>query len=150
MPSFADAIDVTYTSPDISSNNNGAPYPVWGGRDFITAQDLSSSPTIVTTAQYQFSPVTSYTFSTGSTIASPGSLTTGQQVIFTVQANDGSGPVGDAVLLLWLSTAASPGGTVTAVGSGPRWQQLHRRRARHPQQPIAADVPGCIHQLLRA
>ena len=71
--SLPDAIDVTYTSPDISSNNNGAPYPVWGGRDFVTAQDLSSSPSIVTTAQYEFSPVTSYTFSTGSTIASTGS-----------------------------------------------------------------------------
>ncbi|MGD1035529.1 MAG: hypothetical protein ABR977_14030 [Candidatus Dormibacteria bacterium] len=115
-----DAIDVTYTSPDIAgSTNAGAPYPVWGGRDWIAGQD-NPTPTIPTAiAQYEFSPVTSYSFSTGATIAANATLTTGQQVDFTVQANDGGGPVADASVLLWLSSAASPGGTVTAVGGAP-------------------------------
>ncbi len=115
-----DGIDVTYTSPNIAGGGNGgAPYPVWGGRDFVTGQDDPTTPSITTTAQYELSPVTGYTFSTGSSIASSGSLTRGQQVAFTVQANNGGTPVQDAAVLLWLSTTASPGGTVTASGGAP-------------------------------
>jgi len=74
---------------------------------------------VTSTAVYEFSPVTSYAFSTGSTIAPSASLTTGQQVAFTVEALAGAAPEPDASVLLWLSTTASPGGSVTAVGTSP-------------------------------
>ena len=114
------AITVTYTAPDLSpGNNNGAPYPVWGGRDFITAQDSASVPSAVSnTVQYQFSPVTSYVYSDGSQIAPTGSLAAGQPVPFTFTAEDVHGnPVQCASVLLSLTSTASPAGSATADGT---------------------------------
>jgi hypothetical protein len=110
---------VTYTSPDLAgSTNSGAPYPVWGGRDFVTGQDLASSPTIVTTAQYQFSPVTSYVYTVGSTIAPSGTLAPGQSVDAMLTAeNVSSAAVSDASLLLSLTETS--GGSATAAGAAP-------------------------------
>jgi hypothetical protein len=112
-----DAITVTYTSPDYSSANNGAPYPIWGGRDFITAQDNPTSPTITINAVYQFSPVDYYVWSGGSSIAPTGSLSAGQAVPITLTTEDTNGnPVGCASVLLSLSDTASPSGSVTSEG----------------------------------
>jgi hypothetical protein len=112
------AVSLTYTAPADGGPNNGTPYPVWGGRDIITGTDPDNS-SVTSTAVYEFSPVTGYSFSTGSSIASNASLTTGQQVSFTVEALNGTTPVPGAAVLLWLSTKASPGGSVTAAGAGP-------------------------------
>jgi len=117
----SDAIDVTYTSPNIAgSTNGGAPFPVWGGRDFVTGQDLAIGPSITTTAQYQFSPVTSYVYSIASTIAPSGTLAMGQPVTLTLTAeNLSSAAVGDAAVLLSLGSTSSSGGSATAMGASP-------------------------------
>ena len=58
-----DAVAVTYDAPADGGSNNGAPYPVWGGRDIITGQNASSGATVTNTVQYEFSPVTTYRLS---------------------------------------------------------------------------------------
>jgi hypothetical protein len=114
------AIPVVYTSPAAARTT---------GRDIITAADDSADsgsagvcPTITSgvvcnTDTYVFSPVASYLFSQNP-IAATGTLTSGQNVTFTVTALDDSTPtpqpVPGAYLDLSLLSSGS-GGTATAV-----------------------------------
>ena len=114
-----DGVLVVYTSPSTAQIK---------GRDVITAADTSadsgsngvcSGSGTCNTDTYVFSPVASYAFSV-TPIAATGSLTTGQQVTFTVTALDNSTPtpqpVPNAFLDLSLTSSGS-GGTATAVNS---------------------------------
>jgi hypothetical protein len=114
-----DAVTIAYSSPDnIGGTNSGAPYPVWGGRDIVTGTNPADGTT-TNDAIYEFSPVTKYAFSTGSTIAPDGSLSAGHAVPMTVEAeNASSSPVVDASVLLSLAPAAS-GGSAQASGGAP-------------------------------
>jgi hypothetical protein len=108
------AVTIAYTSPDNGGSNSGAPYPIWGGRDSLTGSDPSNASD-TNSIQYQFSPVTQYAFSTGSSIAPSGSLAPGQQMSFSVISEDANGgPVSDAAVNLSLSSTVSPGGAASA------------------------------------
>jgi hypothetical protein len=113
------AVTITYTSPDnVGGSNSGAPFPVWGGRDIITGTNPAASQ-YTNDAIYEFSPVTTYVFSVGATIATAGSLAAGHNVPMTVEAeNASSAPVVDASVLLSLAPAAS-GGSAQASGGAP-------------------------------
>jgi hypothetical protein len=115
----ANAIKITYTAPDIAgSTNNGAPFPIWGGRDSVLASD-PNNPSDSTDIQYEFSPVTQYVYSVGSTVAPSGSLGAGQQVSLTVAAENATGnDIPCAQLLLSLSSTASPAGSALAASGG--------------------------------
>ena len=118
MSMLPDAVDVTYDAPADGGSNNGAPFPVLGGRDIITGQDALSSPTVVNSVQYEFSPVTSYQLSP-TPIAAQGTLTPGSPVAVTLTASGSSGVVADAAVLLSLTSTASPAGSATATGAAP-------------------------------
>ncbi len=113
-----DAVAITYDAPADGGSNNGAPFPVWGGRDIITGQNASSGATVTNTVQYEFSPVTQYAYSL-SPIGPAGSLTAGSPVALTITASGTGGPVSDASVLLSLTSTASPAGTATATGFAP-------------------------------
>ena len=87
-----DAVAITYDAPADGGSNNGAPFPVWGGRDIITGQNASSGATVTNTVQYEFSPVTQYAYSL-SPIGPAGSLTAGSPVALTITASGTGGPV---------------------------------------------------------
>ena len=113
-----DAVAVTYDAPADGGSNNGAPYPVWGGRDIITGQNASSGATVTNTVQYEFSPVTTYRLSPNP-IAAEGTLPSGTPVTVTLTASGTSGVVTDASVLLSLTSTASPAGSATATGGAP-------------------------------
>jgi hypothetical protein len=105
--SLPDAVPVTYTGPN--------PVPI-NGRDVINAADPADG-TVTGVATYVFSPVVSYVIS-NVPIATTGSLAAGQQVLFTVTANDGTAhAVPGAFLDLSLTSTAASGGSATGVNS---------------------------------
>ena len=85
-----DAIPVTYTgpAPTVPVNGRDVIAATSDGTSFDSATGQCTGAGICSAATYVFSPVSSYTFSTGATIAGTGSLTAGQPVTFTVQAQD--------------------------------------------------------------
>jgi hypothetical protein len=116
---FGDALTVTYTSPNPAQVK---------GRDVIAAESDASSfdlatglctgPGICKAATYVFSPVALYSISS-IPIAATGTLTAGQQAVFTVVALDNSTPTRHPVpqAFLDLSLTGSSAGTATGVNS---------------------------------
>jgi hypothetical protein len=111
-----DAVPVTYTGPN--------PVPL-NGRDVIVAADSAADVTggqcngtgVCNTGTYVFSPVASYVFSPAAPIAPTGSLTAGEQVTYTVTAEDGQGnEVPGAFMDISLSSTAV-GGSATVTNA---------------------------------
>jgi hypothetical protein len=112
----ADAVPVTYTGPN--------PVPV-SGRDVIVAAESAADvvggqcngSSVCNTGTYVFTAVASYVFSPVAPIAVIGSLTAGQQVPFTVTAEDGTGhAIPGAFMDISLSSTA-PGGSATVANA---------------------------------
>jgi hypothetical protein len=87
------------------------------GTSFDSTTGQCAGAGICATSTYVFSPVTSYVFSTGATIATTGTLTAGEPVTFTVQAQDStSHSVPGAFIDLSLAPSkAGSAGSATAV-----------------------------------
>jgi hypothetical protein len=112
----ADSIPVVYTAP--------ATIPAHGRDVIIAADSATDSGTggvcantgICNNGTYVYSPVTAYTFVPAApTIATTGSLTSGQIVNLTVTAEDSGGhDVPGSFINLRLTSTASPEGTATA------------------------------------
>jgi hypothetical protein len=110
---LSDAIPVTYTgpAPTVPVNGRDVIAATSDGTSFDASTGQCTGAGVCATATYVFSPVMSYTFSGGATIAPTGSLAAGQQVTFTVQAQDStSHPVPGA--FIDLSLVPSTGGSV--------------------------------------
>jgi hypothetical protein len=113
-----DGILIVYTSPPTTHTN---------GRDVITAADSAADSGsagvcgggVCNTDTYVFSPVASYVFSQVP-IAATGTLTSGQNVSFTVTALDDSTPTAQPVPGAYLDLSllsSGSGGTATAVNN---------------------------------
>jgi hypothetical protein len=119
---LTDAVPITYTGP--------SPKLVHG-RDVIAAESDASSfdattgqctgPGVCSTGTYVFSPVTQYIFSPIAPIAPTGTLTAGQQVPFSVTAEDStSHAVPGAFLDLSLTSSAGSLGTASGINNHPK------------------------------
>ena len=141
---FNNAITVTYTAPN--------PYPSPRlGRDVICSADTASASApactgsaITNTDVYVFSPVTSYSLSSGPPIAPTGSLAPHTPVTFAVTALDGTGHGVPGVTILLALTGTPCGAAGSATGTDDSTGTLTTKTIFPAFARFVADQNGAV------